>query len=842
MSATDAGNVTAVVMPDVTGPVTTPDAKTGAEAAPKFLRPNFERMPDELKQLKNWVLWVAIWNGSKWTKRPIQTSGFGASTTNPKHWASFEEVKRAYERAEQGSYIDLREKDKPPQRVPIGGVGFVFDGQPDEEGLVIAGVDFDGVISSAGLASLAQERIRRLGSYTERSVSDTGLHVIVKAQPLPSAVAHKGVELYTRARFFTMTGCAPEGAQVIAAPDGFAALAEELRIEAGCRAISNISSPTINVVPFKLPEWAVNTRPAAAFANLPVETLAAGFEPNIEEIRAVVAAIPSSEIETEPEWMRLARALAHEAAVHKGYTEQLWEVLDITSRRAPGYNQEENRRRFERYINEALNRSEPITIATLYHMALTHGWDGRAPSNIASTAVTAPLNQSRAVHISSLPLIPPKRKWLHGADLIRGAVTILVAPGGRAKSTWLLACALACASGRPLLGSHIFGGPLRVLCLSTEDGLGEMTLRLRAAMQHFELTDADLPELYIIGAERWGFALLQANGNRAVLDERGMNALNTLLDDISPDVLIIDPLINVMGGVSANDNAAAALLMEQLVGLAIERAMAVALAHHTSKGRDVTSAESAMGAASFTNLARIALSIEPLDPSKAGEIGLPPWEAGSLFRVIPTKQNFSPPSAKDRWFRLVSVTMPNAEPPIYMDGDKVAVVEPFKPGASGPAFPHTLVRDALRAVDAASPPLTPSKRSRERYAAPVIAHAIKGHRSGQASEVDGKAVLDHLMSTGLVVVTQVKVPRDDGKGADTRKGLVLTPAGKVALQQAAQVTITDPAPQSPQTPATTLQDDAGGDPLGSPATQGGCGGNAGGDADEANAGPTEDQK
>jgi hypothetical protein len=36
---------------------------------------------------------------------------------------------------------------------------------------------------------------------------------------------------------------------------------------------------------------------------------------------------------------------------------------------------------------------------------------------------------------------------------------------------------------------------------------------------------------------------------------------------IKPDALIIDPLINVMGGVSANENAAVALLMGQLVGL-----------------------------------------------------------------------------------------------------------------------------------------------------------------------------------------------------------------------------------------------------------------------------------
>ena len=220
--------VAATAAGDIAGAVT-PDAKTDPHAPPKFLRPKFERMPAELKQRPNWVLWVPIWKGSKWTKRPIQISGFGASATNPKHWCSFDDVKQAYERAIQRGNIEVHEKDKPPRNVSIGGVGFVFDGQPQEDGLVFAGVDFDKVVAGNEISSLAEERIRRLGSYTERSVSGGGLHVIVKARPLQSGVAHEGVELYTSRRFFTMTGHGPENARVVAAPDQFAALAEELR-------------------------------------------------------------------------------------------------------------------------------------------------------------------------------------------------------------------------------------------------------------------------------------------------------------------------------------------------------------------------------------------------------------------------------------------------------------------------------------------------------------------------------------------------------------------------------------------------------------------------------------
>ena len=186
--------------------MSTADAATDAPASPKFIQPNFDRMPPELKALKNWVLWCGQWNGSKWTKRPIQVSGFGASATKREHWSSFDDVKQAYERAVQRGYMELREKGKPVQQVPVGGVGFVFDGQPDADGLVFAGVDFDKVISKGTIAPLATERIRRLRSYTELSVSGGGLHVIVKARPLKSGIVHDGVEMYTSGRFFTMTG------------------------------------------------------------------------------------------------------------------------------------------------------------------------------------------------------------------------------------------------------------------------------------------------------------------------------------------------------------------------------------------------------------------------------------------------------------------------------------------------------------------------------------------------------------------------------------------------------------------------------------------------------------
>jgi hypothetical protein len=192
------------------------------------------------------------------------------------------------------------------------------------------------------------------------------------------------------------------------------------------------------------------------------------------------------------------------------------------------------------------------------------------------------------------------------------------------------------------------------------------------------------------------------------------------------------------------------------------------------------------------------------------------------------KQNFSAPDVDDRWFRYVSVELPNQQPPIYPAGDKVAVVEVFQPGVSGPAYPPAMISDALKAIDSANPPLSPSKQAKGRYAVDVIAHAIAHHRGGKVSDVEAEGVLGHIQHSGLAVVQSVKVPRP-GSRIDVRPGFVVTPEGMGAMQAP------DPAgvasTRLPQSPQSSRGNDAGlsdsEPPKGSRSPLRGCGGNAG---------------
>jgi hypothetical protein len=660
--------------------MSTANANTGAQAPPKFIRPDFDRMPPELSSVKNWLLWAPVWNGTKWTKRPLQISGYGASTTNPKHWSSFDDVKQAYERAVARGCMELREKGKPVQQVPIGGVGFVFDGQPDADGLVFAGVDFDKVISGSDIASLAEERIRRLGSYTERSVSGGGLHVIVKALPLASGIAQGGVEMYTSGRYFTMTGRAPENARIVAVPEPFAALANELHSLAGNGAQGATGTASANGQQQGNFTAADRERLRKLFGD-PDGSLSDGIETDIDEIRSAVSAIPSSAISTEADWMKCARALAHEAAIYKKQSEELWEILDTASHLAPGYNEPENRTRWLRYIGEAFAREKPITIATVFDLAKKHGWRGWSPPGAtenpsdAGEATAGPTASPPPELKFSLSDIPPHRPWLYGVDLVRGDLSVLASTGGAGKTSLAVGMAISLASGNSLLGEQIWGsGPLASLYINAEDSGIEMRRRALAFCQQHHITVLD--RLYIAGTDDLrvrGLSFLRPAGqNSSVLDQAGLEHLDNLLASLRPDLVVIDPLIALCGGGNVNDNAAMALVMREIKRLAIKFNCSILIVHHTRKGGEPGSAEAISGASAIKDLARCARMPVTMTTAEMGVFHVLPSERLQHFKLVDAKSNLALHS-DETWYKLESQELPNAGAP-YPHGDRVQAV------------------------------------------------------------------------------------------------------------------------------------------------------------------------
>jgi hypothetical protein len=134
------------------------------------------------------------------TKVPYTRRGQKASVTDRGTWSSFDEC---YLALDGGNF---------------SGIGFVF-----AKGGPYTGIDFDQHRDPATgrLDKFATDYVCRLNSYTEVSQSGKGVHVIARGA-LPGKTGRRdpkrGVEMYSYARFFVMTGQHVEGTPLTVEP------------------------------------------------------------------------------------------------------------------------------------------------------------------------------------------------------------------------------------------------------------------------------------------------------------------------------------------------------------------------------------------------------------------------------------------------------------------------------------------------------------------------------------------------------------------------------------------------------------------------------------------------
>lgn len=139
----------------------------------------FERIPEGLKALDQWVCIHAD------SKVPMKAFAHeAASSTNPDTWSSFATAENA---VAEGYYDNI---------------GFVFN----DNGYV--GIDIDrGYDEDGFLTSVAADILGKCKSYTEKSRSGRGFHIIMQGSlPFKGKNNLNGVEIYKASRYFIMTG------------------------------------------------------------------------------------------------------------------------------------------------------------------------------------------------------------------------------------------------------------------------------------------------------------------------------------------------------------------------------------------------------------------------------------------------------------------------------------------------------------------------------------------------------------------------------------------------------------------------------------------------------------
>lgn len=160
------------------------------------------RVPAELTEYKQWLLWRRMEVNGRTAKVPISPwTGKAAGCNQPQTWSTFRHVCVAL------------------KRYRADGIGFVFmDSDP------FCGIDLDNCRDTDGRTNEeALEIIRQIGSYAEISPSGNGVHIIIKARLGRPGWRTSGLEVYAAGRYFTMSGKHLHGT-----PEGIEERQEEL--------------------------------------------------------------------------------------------------------------------------------------------------------------------------------------------------------------------------------------------------------------------------------------------------------------------------------------------------------------------------------------------------------------------------------------------------------------------------------------------------------------------------------------------------------------------------------------------------------------------------------------
>jgi len=162
------------------------------KGATGLVTPIPENIPERLTERPQWACWRLEDREGGATKVPYTPGTLRrASTADLTTWRTFSEALAAYETGE-------------PR---YDGIGYVFCSADP-----FAGIDLDGCRDpqSGAIELWAQKIIAdATEGYVEVSPSGTGVHIIVEGCGRDGGMRRGPVEMYSRDRFFTITGLLP---------------------------------------------------------------------------------------------------------------------------------------------------------------------------------------------------------------------------------------------------------------------------------------------------------------------------------------------------------------------------------------------------------------------------------------------------------------------------------------------------------------------------------------------------------------------------------------------------------------------------------------------------------
>ncbi|HXI56678.1 MAG TPA: AAA family ATPase, partial [Polyangia bacterium] len=202
------------------------------------------------------------------------------------------------------------------------------------------------------------------------------------------------------------------------------------------------------------------------------------------------------------------------------------------------------------------------------------------------------------------------RRWLYGTQLVRGFVTVLVAPGGTGKSSYAMGVGVACASGQDILGEKIFER-VNAAIINLEDPMDELERRLAALMIQHHIARPDLDgHLFLDDSEGRGLTMAAVGDDGYTIIHPDEAAMIEQVKANNIGLIICDPFAESH---SLEENNNPQMVKAAAAWRRVARATdaAILLVHHVRKG-EASGIDAARGAKALTDSSRVGLLLSPM--------------------------------------------------------------------------------------------------------------------------------------------------------------------------------------------------------------------------------------
>lgn len=405
------------------------------------------------------------------------------------------------------------------------------------------------------------------------------------------------------------------------------------------------------------------------------------------------------------------------------------------------------------------------------------------PEKRVKKAVLAPTR----LKLTGINSISPRafiyRKWL-----IKGAVTVLIAPGGRAKSSLTLSKAIDLACGVDHLGANIVR-PRSVFIYNAEDPIMEMERRSEAYMLFHGFTDDEKQlvrkNLHLQSGATGLLVFASADRDGVRVNEPLVNSLISYIREHGIELVILDPLVT-LHTVPENDNMGMTHVADVFKRIAAETDAAMLIAHHarkTQRSNGQTApldASDGRGAVAVINSARIVMNINDIaSAEKAAEFQISDQD---LWRYIVVgtgdKTNLSARDQTVAVFRLNSVQADNATEEHEAD-NTVAISEHKFERVIGVS--EEVTRTVLAALDTDAP--VGSNPQHTNYLGKLIADAAGWNLDLKCVRSSVKDIIAQWTRQRWIATATFE---SAGKGSERRKPVNVFVRGPVRPYEAAE--------------------------------------------------------